>query len=60
MIITMKKIILFSFFMMSCLSLTSCTAEAIEEKVANQTVNADGDTGGQTSPLTPPTPPKKP
>ena len=56
----MKKIILFSFFMMLCVSLTSCTAEAIEEKVANQTVSADGDTGGQTSPLTPPTPPKKP
>lgn len=56
----MKKIILFSFFILSSISLTSCTAEAIEEKVANQTVNADGDTGGQTSPLTPPTPPKKP
>jgi hypothetical protein len=56
----MKKIILFSLLMMSCVSLTSCTADAIEDKVANQTVSADGNTGGQTSPLTPPTPPKKP
>jgi hypothetical protein len=54
MIITMKKIILFSFFMMSCVSLTSCTVDAIEDTTANQTVNADGDTGGQTGPLTPP------
>lgn len=43
--------------MMSCVSLTSCTVDAIEDKVANQTVSADGDTGGQTGPLTPP---KKP
>ncbi|NMH24342.1 hypothetical protein [Flavobacterium solisilvae] len=55
----MKKIILFSFFMMSFASLTSCTADAIEDTVANQTVSDDdsgGGTGGQTGVPKPPKP----
>lgn len=46
--------------MMSCVSLTSCTADAIEDTVANQTVSADGGTGGQTGILNPPPPPPRP
>jgi hypothetical protein len=59
-IITMKNILLFSLIILSCISLTSCTADAIEDHIPNQAVTADGDTGGQTGPLTPPPPPTKP
>jgi predicted small lipoprotein YifL len=56
----MKNIFLFSMIIMSFLSLTSCTPDEIEDTIANQTVSADGGTGGQTGPLTPPPPPTKP
>lgn len=39
---------------------TSCTADAIEDNIPNQAVNADGDTGGQTGVLKPPPPPPPP
>lgn len=52
-ILTMKKLILFSFFMLSSLAMTSCTVDSISD---NATVEAK-DTGGQGGGLTPPPPP---
>lgn len=56
----MKKIVLFSFIMIASVLSTSCTADAIEDNIPNQAVNADGDTGGQTGVLKPPPPPPPP
>ncbi len=42
----MKKLILFSFFIVTSVFLTSCTADSIPSNGTNQTVNAE-DTGGQ-------------
>jgi hypothetical protein len=51
----MKKIFLFSFFMLSSIAMTSCTTDPVEDN----TVQANTvDTGGQTGGLTPPPPPK--
>lgn len=48
----MKKIILFSFFIISVASLTSCTADPIAKTTTGQTVQAD-DTGGQSGTINP-------
>lgn len=48
----MKKIILYSFFVVSLASLTSCTADPIATTSTGQTVHAD-DTGGQSGTINP-------
>jgi hypothetical protein len=51
----MKKILLFSFFILSSVAMTSCTADSIADSApAPHLVNADG--GGQTGPTIPPKP----
>jgi hypothetical protein len=42
----MKKVFLFSFFIVASAFLTSCTADSVPSNNTNQTVNAE-DTGGQ-------------
>ncbi len=52
----MKKIVLFSFFILAIASMTSCTADNLPEtKEANL---ADGIGGGNNGQLPPPPPPK--
>lgn len=51
----MKKIILFSFFILSSAMMTSCTADSITDTTPVQNIHAD-DTGGQGIPP-PPKPP---
>lgn len=51
----MKKIILFSFFIVSSALLNSCTADSVPANGTNQTVQAD-DTGGQGGQINPPRP----
>lgn len=51
----MKKIILFSFFILSSAMMTSCTADAIADTAPTQNIHTD-DTGGQGIPP-PPKPP---
>lgn len=51
----MKKVILFSFFIIASALMTSCTADAIADTPQTQNSNAD-DTGGQGIPP-PPKPP---
>jgi hypothetical protein len=53
----MKKILLFSLFLVASAAMTSCTADENVEPVQNQVA---GDTGGQNSQLNPPPPPPKP
>lgn len=56
----MKKIVLMAAFLVSGLSMISCTAEAIEDSVPNQaTVSADGEPA-TTPVVVPPPPPPKP
>jgi len=52
----MKKLFIFSFFVLSSFAATSCTTDPIVDQNATE-INAD-DTGGQTGGLTPPPPPK--
>lgn len=51
----MKKILLFSVFMLAATTFTSCTADSITDNMPAQT--QAGDTGGQSGQLTPPPPP---
>ncbi|MBF6642161.1 hypothetical protein IVB69_11770 [Flavobacterium sp. J49] len=53
----MKKILLFSFFIVSSLGMTSCTTDSVAETAPELTTTAD-DTGGQSGGLLPPPPPK--
>jgi hypothetical protein len=52
----MKKIILFSFFVLSSVMMTSCTADSIADAPSTQNINVK-DTGGQQSIPPPPPPP---
>ena len=52
----MKKLLLFSFFIISSAAMTSCTADAIPENVPAHVTQADGDTGGQNGQTIPPKP----
>lgn len=52
----MKKLIIFSLFVVSSASMTSCTTDSIADSVPSQTIQL-GDTGGQNNPLPPPPPP---
>lgn len=52
----MKKVILFSFFILSSAMMTSCTADSIADTAPAQNINAD-DTGGQQG-IPPPPPPR--
>ncbi|RKS00585.1 hypothetical protein [Flavobacterium sp. 102] len=53
----MKKILLFSFFILSSIAMTSCTADEMQVPTQNQTAD---DTGGQHGIPTPPPPPPPP
>jgi hypothetical protein len=51
----MKNILLFSFFILSSMAMTSCTADEMQEPAQNQVAE---DTGGQQGiPVPPPPPP---
>ena len=51
----MKKILLFSFFILSSMAMTSCTADEMQAPAQNQVAE---DTGGQQGiPVPPPPPP---
>ena len=50
----MKKIILFSLFIIASVAMTSCTADENPVPIQNQVAD---DTGGQTGTLPPPPPP---
>ena len=52
----MKKILLFSLFILSSIAMTSCTADSISDSVPSQTVHADESIGGQNGQPTPPKP----
>lgn len=52
----MKKLVIFSLFMLSSIVMTSCSTDPIVDKNGVE-VSAD-DTGGQTGGLLPPPPPK--
>lgn len=52
----MKKVIIFSFFILSSALMTSCTADAVTDTAAAPAVHADNETGGQTGPTNPPKP----
>lgn len=53
----MKKILLFSFFILSSAAMTSCTTDELN---VPQNQMADDDTGGQHGVPTPPPPPPPP
>lgn len=50
----MKKIVLFSLFLIASAAMTSCTADENSEAVQNQVAD---DTGGQNGTIPPPPPP---
>ncbi|MGL2965868.1 hypothetical protein [Flavobacterium sp. XGLA_31] len=53
----MKKVIIFSFFILSSVMMTSCTTDSVADAAApSQNVHADNETGGQTGPTNPPRP----
>lgn len=52
----MKRLILFSFFIVSSSVMTSCTADAIPENAPAHVTHADGETGGQNGQTIPPRP----
>jgi len=52
----MKKLFIFSLFVLSSFAATSCTTDPVVDQNATE-INAD-DTGGQTGGLLPPPPPK--
>ncbi|MGL2963873.1 hypothetical protein ACSVH2_08665 [Flavobacterium sp. RSB2_4_14] len=49
----MKKLVIFSFFILSSIAMTSCTVDSISDNVPTQAE----DTGGQGGGITPPPPP---
>ena len=53
----MKKLVLFSLFILSSIAMTSCTAEPIgADNVPAHVTQADGETGGQSGQTNPPRP----
>ena len=52
----MKKLFLYSFFVLSSIATTSCTTDPVTDQNATEINTID--TGGQTGGLTPPPPPK--
>jgi len=53
----MKKIVLFSFFIISSAAMTSCTADSVADNTpAPHVIQADGETGGQSGQTNPPRP----